>query len=94
MNDLILKVPSVHLNGTSKDELVETYDNAREALSAAYDALAKTVPHARDYYVQDDPNAAMTAHHEHMARIRKLADIQNELAYILIRVMKQRTRND
>lgn len=45
-------LPSVHLNGTSREELLHGYQVALSALVQARQAMAETVCHGRDYYVQ------------------------------------------
>lgn len=48
MSDLIL--PIVHLNGTSKNDLIEQHCEAGRALRDAMKALENMAPNARDYY--------------------------------------------
>lgn len=71
--------PTVHLNGTSKEALLEAIEQAHSALLAAQQKLAETGPNARDYYVQPDPRAFYKAQDEHSARMQKLVDVQREL---------------
>lgn len=73
-------LPTVHLNGTSRAELEEGYRNACEALKAAYDALAAATCNARDYYVQEDPEAYSNARYE---RSRMLAGVDDAIDYAL-----------
>ena len=47
-----MMVPTVHLNGTSKCELMRQVMGARIALHTAIDALQQACPNGRDYYVQ------------------------------------------
>jgi hypothetical protein len=67
-----LAVPTIHLNGTSKEVLLEDYCNAIHALHEAGSALAKAYPNARDYYPQGNGaiNAAMDQHDDRMNRLR------------------------
>lgn len=46
-----LIAPTVHLNGTSKDSLIEQYANVLEAIDVLQKAMAAATPHMRDYYV-------------------------------------------
>lgn len=71
--------PTIHSNGTSKGELFNSYVTALLAVEAAIDRVAKTSPHARDYYVQGD-TAHGTAVAEHQARLRLLNTVSLELA--------------
>jgi hypothetical protein len=48
MSELIL--PIVHLNGTSKDELIAQRRDAGATLRHALEALSEMAPNARDYY--------------------------------------------
>lgn len=41
--------PTIHLNGTSPQELINAIEEAQHAINVAYDALAKTAPNMRDY---------------------------------------------
>jgi hypothetical protein len=50
---LELVMPTIHLNGTGRQALVEQYANAVEALQTALDKVRAAAPHGRDYYPQD-----------------------------------------
>jgi hypothetical protein len=76
-----MMIPTVHLNGTSRKELVQQYLTAREALRRALDALFLAHPHGRDYYVQG-PDALKRAEAEHRARVQKLTEVHDELGDI------------
>lgn len=73
-----MRTPTVHLNGTSRDELDSQLGRARETLRLALDALHDATPNARDYYPQGE-DAFREAAAEHAARVsairRVLADI-------------------
>jgi hypothetical protein len=47
-------MPRVHLNGTSKDELVRQLENACHAIVTAQAALSECAPNGRDYYPLGD----------------------------------------
>jgi len=73
-----MQLPLIHLNGTSKDSLVEDLCNASQALNDAYDALKRTAPNGRDYY----PLGAIAfekAIAEHNERLRSLDAIKAEI---------------
>ncbi len=74
--------PTVHINGTSRDELLRSYESAYNAVQAAIAAVIDSGPHARDYYVQG-PDAFTKASNEHCDRITRLADVRNELLVLL-----------
>lgn len=69
---MTLLAPTVHLNGTSKDELLRLHMEARETLRVALLAFEATHPHGRDYYPQgpDAQLAASQAHREYAAQLR------------------------
>lgn len=74
--------PTVHLNGTSQDELLDQLTTATQAIREAQKALANAAPNGRDYYVQSDPRAIYKAQDEHCARMQKLTDVLRELEEI------------
>jgi hypothetical protein len=47
-------LPTVHMNGTSHDDLWQGYAAAYEAVQAAQNEIGKIEFNARDYYVQSD----------------------------------------
>jgi len=77
-----LTLPTVHLNGTSRDGLLEGYIAAMDALRLAMKALQSAAPHGRDYYVQagDTFCMAQNQHFTRLARLRETLDELNTLA--------------
>jgi hypothetical protein len=73
--------PTIHLNGTSKAELLEQLSNAYSALTDAQQALCNCAPNGRDYYPQGD-DAIKQAGKEHRARIDAITLIQADLMKI------------
>ena len=71
--------PTVHRNGTAPETLIEDYLVAANAVHSAMEALAKTAPHGRDYYPQDDPKALDRAQQEHYMRLNRLSSVRREL---------------
>jgi hypothetical protein len=69
--------PTIHLNGTSSDDLFAQVCVVLEALRWARDAMRRAAPHGRDYYIQGD-QAFNNANGEHVARLDKLTDIMRE----------------
>jgi hypothetical protein len=49
-NKIDIIVPIVHLNGTSREELVRVRVEAHRVLEDAYAALKRMAPNGRDYY--------------------------------------------
>lgn len=75
-------LPSVHLNGTSREALRDGYESAYRATAEAIDAFADNGFNARDYYVQG-PNAYSDARAE---RDKHLKALNAALAYLEMHV--------
>jgi len=73
--------PTIHMNGTSKKELLEALQTAYLAIGEAKKALAQTSPNGRDYY-PSGPDAINKAQDEHFDRMARLISVQKELAEI------------
>jgi len=71
--------PSVHLNGTSRNELRDQVIDAWMAIEDALKKLNAAWPNGRDYYVQG-PDALTTATMEWRDRAQRLASVRDELA--------------
>lgn len=73
--------PSIHMNGTSRDELVQQVCSAAEAVQNAMDALSKACPNGRDYYPQGDRaiGKALSEHRDRMARLKSVHDELSEI---------------
>jgi len=76
-----LMVPTVHLNGTSRDELSRQVCQAYAAVVEAGRALAASAPNGRDYYPQGQ-DAIIRAMTQHELRMRKLREVADELQHI------------
>lgn len=83
-----LAIPKVHLNGTSKDGLLEPIKDVIHALHEAERKLAATAPHMRDYYVQDG-EAYAKAEAQHVERVLALRKVIGELEQIGEKVINQ-----
>jgi len=44
-----MRLPTIHLNGTSREELVQQRVDVVEALDAVETVIGKAWPHGRDY---------------------------------------------
>jgi hypothetical protein len=86
-----MRIPTVHLNGTSGAELLVQLQYATEALRAAEHALERAAPNGRDYYVQDE-GAFEQARREHGSRVLRLAEVREELEQIAQAVYEQGLR--
>ena len=80
--------PTIHLNGSSKDSLLEELCTALDALHAAETALHCCSPNARDYYPQG-PEAFPGAVREHLQRVKAIRDVRAALEAILETVADQ-----
>jgi len=78
-----LAAPTVHLNGTSREELERQLIFAGQMLDKAVGALMEASPNARDYYVQRDPAAYTIAVNEHNSRVQRVQSVVDEIASIL-----------
>jgi hypothetical protein len=74
-------IPTIHLNGTSREELISQLRTAGEALLEARRALENAAPHGRDYYPQGK-GAIQQAQTEHYERLRRIDDVYEELMVI------------
>jgi hypothetical protein len=74
-------VPMVHMNGTSKAELLEQQSDARQAIADAITALRKAAPHGRDYYPREG-DAWSQAVLQHQNRVWKLQSVYDDLMQI------------
>lgn len=66
--------PTIHLNGTSKEVLLDQNLKAAEAIRDAMLALQQAAPNARDYYPQGD-QAYFKARREYEARLDLLNQV-------------------
>jgi hypothetical protein len=83
-----MKVPTVHLNGTSKDELMRQLGAAISAVHHAGVLLGEAAPNGRDFYTQG-AEAINDAKREHEARLTKLHEVWRELTTIADAVSDQ-----
>lgn len=78
-------VPTIHLNGTSKEQLLDDLGEASNALDAAYRALKECAPNGRDYYPQGAA-ALRQATEEHLDRLRRLDAIKAEVNALAVAI--------
>jgi len=77
--------PLVHLNGTGRNGLIDPLVEVLAQGRVFSDALAKTAPHARDYYVMGEA-AHSQAHAEHYTRMLRLTELLAEVETIALAV--------
>lgn len=73
-----MMTPTVHLNGTSRESLIEALCEASNKLDEAYRAIKQTAPNGRDWYPQG-PDALKQATSEHMARLARVDAVKDEI---------------
>jgi len=74
----MLILPTIHINGTSKEQLFEDLSTALYALQGAREAVQAAAPNGRDYYTQSG-NALQQALAQHAERLRSLQTVYDEL---------------
>jgi hypothetical protein len=84
-------MPTVHLNGTSRDELLSQYTCAHRRLREAYETMCLAAPHGRDYYTQGQ-GAYSCAAADHTERLRKITQVTNEIEAIIQHLLEQEPR--
>ena len=72
-----LVLPIVHLNGTSRQELIEQRSIASIAIVQAIGALQGMSQNGRDYY--PEPGLMEKAQAQHRRRLQTLKDLQDEI---------------
>jgi hypothetical protein len=83
--------PTVHLNGSSRNVLIDQLHTAHQRLYEAIAALRHAGPHGRDYYVQGRHTISQLLA-EHADRLQRLERVQDELGTILTHVIDQHDR--
>jgi folate-dependent phosphoribosylglycinamide formyltransferase PurN len=83
------QVPVVNLNGTSKRELLDLNITAMTAVDQAMQALAKAVPHGRDYQTVDKSRYE-AAREWHTQLMRELRNVHGELEIMTNSIASQR----
>lgn len=84
-----MMIPTIHLNGTSHDDLYAANIAARRALRVAIEKIQADAPNARDFYPQGH-DAYARARGEHVNRLQLLEIIDSELQEITIGIVSQR----
>lgn len=83
----MVMIPSVHMNGTSRKELIQIHMAAMLAITDAITKAQRSVPNGRDFYPQssDAINLAMA---EHWERINKLKAVGEDFEKILEKLIE------
>lgn len=78
---MAVAIPTIHMNGTSRKELLDQMVNAINAIETAMEALQKACPNGRDYYPQG-PEAIQEALRQHANRQHNLHATMTEVREI------------
>lgn len=78
-------IPTIHLNGTSKQRLIDDLVEAGSAIQLAQKALAAAGPNGRDYYPQG-PAAFTAAVDEHDSRLDRLRSVYKEIEALVLAI--------
>lgn len=73
-----MQLPVIHMNGTSRDSLVEDLCKVSHVLNDAYEAMKQACPNGRDYYPLG-PGAIRQAESEHLDRLRRVDAVKSEI---------------
>jgi hypothetical protein len=84
--------PTINLNGTGADDLIQQLREAIDAVDSAQEALHKATPHGRDYQV--GPARYEVARAEHVLRLTKLEEVSTELRVIFANVYQQQSERE
>jgi hypothetical protein len=88
-DDKQLTYPLVHMNGSGKDNLLDGYRKAWEALSKAKEALQATTPHERDYYpLEDGKKQYGYAYRQHSDRLIAVEEAMDDMKRLALHVQK------
>ncbi len=71
-------IPTIHLNGTSGEALLDQITTAGQAAQGLLRALSAASPNGRDYYLQG-PNVLRQAEAEHRSRVGRVQSVFTEL---------------
>ncbi len=86
-------LPTVHLNGTSSQTLIDGYCRARSAISDAMEALREIEFNSRDYYPQGD-DVWLAAVQERMEQFAALRKIDQQFVEVLTYIIDAGGNND
>lgn len=81
-------IPTIHLNGTSGDDLQREYHEAYKTINLAIQALGDATLNGRDYYPQGD-HAYRQARDERDEAFTKLKEVQSYVEEMLVGILDQ-----
>jgi hypothetical protein len=80
--DVNIEAPTVHLNGTSKDSLIEPLDASYFLLDEAVKMMKQSAPNGRDYYVKE-VDSLSRAMDQHLSRMKRVDDVMKEIEELI-----------
>ena len=81
-------VPTINLNGTSKDELVELHTDAAQKIAEAIAAMKLAWPNGRDFQTAE-PGLLVQAQDEASERLQLLFRARDEMNTIAVAISRQ-----
>ena len=85
-----MQAPTIHLNGTGKNALLNETEAAYRALGDAIDSVENITVHMRDYYVKPDgPEAYQEARKDMDRRLKVLHEVRDEVLWIHGKILEQ-----
>jgi folate-dependent tRNA-U54 methylase TrmFO/GidA len=85
-----LQAPLVHINGTSRAELLKQLSDCFNKCMELEDTMRAARPHARDYYPLE-PHCYEGARDEHRRRELFIVQVRHEYAALLLAVHNRET---
>lgn len=82
-----LTAPTIHLNGTSKEDLLGQFSSSYTAVKDAVRVLCRNAPYGRDYYPQGI-GSYESARDQHNDRVARLEAVANEIEQLGLAVLK------
>ena len=83
-----LIVPTLNINGSTRDNLVDYHTRAMRKINEAYAALADMAPHGRDYQTAP-PGTHEKAQEQYKVWREQLRVIHNDIESIAIEISNQ-----
>ena len=74
-----MRTPTIHLNGTSAEVLLDGVQKALVALDIASTQIRNMAPQPQDYYPQGYRDAFYDASYSHSQMLAKIASVRHEI---------------
>lgn len=82
INDMVLHIPQINMNGTGVSSLQEELQDAHAAVTKAIAAVSRITIHGRDWQTVSNPDEFMFARTEQRDRLMDLEEVKAELLAI------------